>query len=404
MTFDERIKQSIIDAKKETGYSSPNFNKKVFENGALPTVKNYLNSHNRVTSGIEKLWELKRLDLCFESIIFEPEWHDLFSKEELTEAKNRLKQYGYDVSNLSVEPLNNIKDKIIEDEQNYWILPCNDDNYDIEKAYKEYHTIDWHQDSQKIKINDIVYIYKTEPYYIIRFTCRVKNINKQSSNKKDRDCYIDSTPYDNKTRYMDLEFINRFEAVFPDIKGLKENGFTMFRRLTPLPEKVLKYIKQQEAADYSTKRLDGMIPSDLPKDHWSIVGGDEEELREKAEKEAKALSDSELFEKAKQQGSINPKEKASTTSTYVRNTYVAEASKRRANGICQLCGQPAPFKDKNGNPYLESHHIIWLSEGGADTLENTAALCPNCHRKMHVVKDVDDVEKLRQINMNKNQL
>ena len=248
------------------------------------------------------------------------------------------------------------------------------------------------------------WFYKTEPYYIIRFTCRVKNINKQSSNKKDRDCYIDSTPYDNKTRYMDLEFINRFEAVFPDIKGLKENGFTMFRRLTPLPEKVLKYIKQQEAADYSTKRLDGMIPSDLPKDHWSIVGGDEEELREKAEKEAKALSDSELFEKAKQQGSINPKEKASTTSTYVRNTYVAEASKRRANGICQLCGQPAPFKDKNGNPYLESHHIIWLSEGGADTLENTAALCPNCHRKMHVVKDVDDVEKLRQINMNKNQL
>ena len=282
--------------------------------------------------------------------------------------------------------------------RSYWLLPCNEQNYNIEKAYLEYHTIDWHQDSSKIKINDIVYIYKTEPYFFIRFTCRVKNVNKKSSNKKDRDCYIDSSSFENKNRYMDLEFINRFEAVFPDLKGLKENGVTMFRRLNPLPEKAIKYIKEQEDADYSTKRFDGTIPDDLPKDHWSIVGGDEQELKEKAEEEAKGLSDTDLFEKAKQQGSTNPKEKVTTTTTHDRNPYVAEASKRRANGICQLCGKPAPFNDKNGNPYLESHHIIWLCEGGADTLENTAALCPNCHRKMHIVNNEDDVNKLLEKN------
>lgn len=53
----------------------------------------------------------------------------------------------------------------------------------------------------------------------------------------------------------------------------------------------------------------------------------------------------------------------------------------------------APFIDAKGEPYLEVHHIIWLSHGGADTIENTVALCPNCHRKMHILQSADDVEK-----------
>ena len=60
----------------------------------------------------------------------------------------------------------------------------------------------------------------------------------------------------------------------------------------------------------------------------------------------------------------------------------------------QLCNLEAPFADANGEPYLEIHHIIWLSDGGADTIENTVALCPNGHRKMHIPQSADDVEKL----------
>ena len=61
---------------------------------------------------------------------------------------------------------------------------------------------------------------------------------------------------------------------------------------------------------------------------------------------------------------------------------------------------PAPFSDKNGEPYLESHHVEWLSKGGEDSIDNVVALCPNCHRKMHVVNDVDDLEKLMRIAKN----
>ena len=70
------------------------------------------------------------------------------------------------------------------------------------------------------------------------------------------------------------------------------------------------------------------------------------------------------------------------------------AAKARANGVCQLCGITLDYKDKQGRPYLEAHHIIPLAENGPDELSNMTALCPNCHRKMHVVGDRDDIARL----------
>jgi 5-methylcytosine-specific restriction protein A len=83
------------------------------------------------------------------------------------------------------------------------------------------------------------------------------------------------------------------------------------------------------------------------------------------------------------------------TTIYERNAYVSEYAKRRANGICQLCEREAPFKNKDGELYLETHHVEWLSKGGTDTLDNTVALCPNCHRKMHVLDLEEDKSKLK---------
>lgn len=53
----------------------------------------------------------------------------------------------------------------------------------------------------------------------------------------------------------------------------------------------------------------------------------------------------------------------SQSNQYERNPWVAEYALRRANGHCQLCKKPAPSKKKDGSPYLEIHHIEWLSEG-----------------------------------------
>ena len=44
----------------------------------------------------------------------------------------------------------------------------------------------------------------------------------------------------------------------------------------------------------------------------------------------------------------------------------------------------APFlRIKDDTPFLEVHHIQPLAEGGKDTVKNTVALCPNCHREAH---------------------
>lgn len=88
--------------------------------------------------------------------------------------------------------------------------------------------------------------------------------------------------------------------------------------------------------------------------------------------------------------------------TYIRNPIIALYAKTRANGVCELCGESAPFS-VDEKPFLESHHIIPLSEGGKDSIDNVAALCPNCHRKVHYLKNTEDIKAIRE-NVKKNEI
>lgn len=110
--------------------------------------------------------------------------------------------------------------------------------------------------------------------------------------------------------------------------------------------------------------------------------------------EIAGLSDSELERRAGK-GRTEPKRTAVESLAISRNAYVAEYAKRRARGNCDLCTKRAPFSDEFGAPYLECHHVEWLAHGGPDTINNAVALCPNCHRKIHILKDERDVETLR---------
>jgi hypothetical protein len=72
------------------------------------------------------------------------------------------------------------------------------------------------------------------------------------------------------------------------------------------------------------------------------------------------------------------------TIVFERNPDVVAQKLHEANGKCQRCQKPAPFYRRNDQtPYLEVHHRQPLANGGEDTVENTIALCPNCHREMH---------------------
>ena len=110
---------------------------------------------------------------------------------------------------------------------------------------------------------------------------------------------------------------------------------------------------------------------------------------------AESLPDDVLQRIAVLRGKKQVAERQVTVTQKDRDPFVSEHVKRRANGMCDLCNMPAPFKDKKNKPYLESHQVKWLSDGGEDTIENTVALCPNCHRKMHVINDSDEVKTLQ---------
>lgn len=74
-----------------------------------------------------------------------------------------------------------------------------------------------------------------------------------------------------------------------------------------------------------------------------------------------------------------------TTTVYLRNHDVVAEVLSRAKGKCERCGEDAPFRRAtDGSPYLEVHHLVQLSQGGDDSVENAQAQCPNCHREAHL--------------------
>jgi 5-methylcytosine-specific restriction protein A len=124
-----------------------------------------------------------------------------------------------------------------------------------------------------------------------------------------------------------------------------------------------------------------------------ITEGEFRESAERKQKQARRLTDGDL----KRRAVSSPRQagqRSVVSKQYERSPWVSEFAKRRANGICQLCEQPAPFDRKDGEPFLEVHHIVWLARGGEDVIENTVALCPNCHRRMHVLDKEADRETL----------
>jgi hypothetical protein len=74
------------------------------------------------------------------------------------------------------------------------------------------------------------------------------------------------------------------------------------------------------------------------------------------------------------------------TNTFIRSTDVRNTVLRRANGFCECCGKEG-FKTESGTLYLETHHVIPLSEDGPDAEWNVVAICPDDHRRAHFSAD-----------------
>jgi len=70
------------------------------------------------------------------------------------------------------------------------------------------------------------------------------------------------------------------------------------------------------------------------------------------------------------------------TEAYLRSRAVRDAALSRAEGVCEFCNEPG-FLTPDARVYLETHHVVPLSERGPDEVWNVAAICPNDHREAH---------------------
>jgi 5-methylcytosine-specific restriction protein A len=82
-------------------------------------------------------------------------------------------------------------------------------------------------------------------------------------------------------------------------------------------------------------------------------------------------------------GSAGGKQTSGAVQRFIRDPNIIAWVLERANGTCEVCKKSAPFQRSNGNQFLEVHHVRTLAEGGPDTVDNTLAACPNCHRELH---------------------
>ena len=170
----------------------------------------------------------------------------------------------------------------------------------------------------------------------------------------------------------------------------KKNQYTYIGRLELSAE---PYPSTQDDVDGKPRRV-WVFPLRLSAGHAPSVPAESlRRVEQRQRRQARRLTDDEVANRARGRGG-KAGTRSATTTVYVRDAFVAEGARRRAHGICDLCGAAAPFMAKDGEPYLEVHHIVWLAHGGSDTLANTVALCPNCHRRMHQLDNPKDRGRL----------
>jgi hypothetical protein len=75
-----------------------------------------------------------------------------------------------------------------------------------------------------------------------------------------------------------------------------------------------------------------------------------------------------------------------STTAYQRSRQVRKEVQVRSKGRCEYCGELG-FLMTNGGVYIETHHVIPLSEGGLDVRSNVTALCADHHRQAHYGKN-----------------
>jgi len=79
-----------------------------------------------------------------------------------------------------------------------------------------------------------------------------------------------------------------------------------------------------------------------------------------------------------------PARHSGTVASYDRDPRVVAITRLRADFKCEVPGcTNHQFVGSKGKPYVETHHLKMLADGGEDVPENTVAVCAIHHRELH---------------------
>jgi len=184
-------------------------------------------------------------------------------------------------------------------------------------------------------------------------------------------------------KYTKSEIVEKLKATFPD------------RKNTSRPDDIFRGFPGGMCKNIEKYRNGNIIGLKWDRNKFFSKDGEWEQIenqitfeeftknQEKELVESKSISQDERLKRLKK-ANKKPEVINVLTIVYKRNLDVIVTVLERANGICELCNQNAPFlRSVDSTPYLEVHHKLPLSQGGEDTVENAVALCPNCHRRNH---------------------
>ena len=91
--FETRVQSAIIKMKR-LGYTPRLFIQMINESDSVTAIKTLLHKRS-ITDGFTRLWEMKRLDLSMENIVYSEDWGELFTPEEKAIARRRLEEYEF---------------------------------------------------------------------------------------------------------------------------------------------------------------------------------------------------------------------------------------------------------------------------------------------------------------------
>ena len=255
----------------------------------------------------------------------------------------------------------------------YWLISANPRVYDHESSFDNFNSIDWRQGRVNYSIGDIVYIYVSRPDMHLKYKCIVQEVGLTSDNiRDDKSYWYDKYKYYSSLSgfYVRLDLLNKITSLKLSYHELRKNG------MKQAPQSPMKLENNLELLEYIESIFESEENEFLTLESVNNIF---------YEKVSKSLKDNET-ERLARISTIdkNPTKKVVIREIFFRSHDIVAIALLRAKGVCERCNKKAPFNRKSDNtPYLEVHHVESLSNGGADSLDNVLALCPNCHRELH---------------------